>query len=140
MVKLTRARVSVTAAINAVMDKRCGAVVCFLGTVRQDRYGRAVVRGLNYEGYRAMAFKALNRIGKELKRLGARRWALVHRLGRLRQGEVSVVVAVSAPHRHEAFKAGRYAIDRIKRTVPIWKAERLGGGKERWVRGLPLLS
>jgi molybdopterin synthase catalytic subunit len=89
---------------------------------------------LDYEAYPAMAEKKLAQVEQETRD----RWpvgdvALVHRLGRLEVGEVSVAVAVSCPHRAEAFEACRYAIDRLKEVVPIWKKDILPGGASEWV-------
>ncbi len=111
----------------------CGGVVLFLGTVR-DLTGDEVTEALDYEAYPGMAEKKLAEIEREARA----RWpvgeiALVHRLGRLGVGEVSVAVAVSCPHRAEAFEACRWAIDRLKQIVPIWKRENRPGGAAEWV-------
>ena len=111
----------------------CGAVVTFLGTVR-DLTGDEVTVALDYEAYGPMAEKKLAEIETEVRR----RWpvgdvALVHRLGRLDVGEISVAVAVSAPHRAEAFDALRYAVDTLKELVPIWKRENAPDGTGEWV-------
>jgi molybdopterin synthase catalytic subunit len=107
-------------------------VVLFLGTVRQNARGQQVLH-LDYEAYAALARKEMLRIAEEIMdRWPVLRLALVHRLGRLEVGEISVAVAVSAPHRGEAFEAGRYAIDTLKVRVPIWKKEVWTTGA-RWV-------
>jgi molybdopterin synthase catalytic subunit len=104
---------------------RCGAVVMFAGSVRDHSEGRAGVTALEYEAYAAGALREMRVITGELRQ----RWpstgrvAMVHRAGLLSPGDVSVVVAVSAPHRPEAFEAARHAIDIIKARVPIWKHE-----------------
>ena len=115
-----------------VADPAAGAVVSFAGTVRDHARGRHVLR-LEYEAYPEAAEKILAQIGQEI----AARWevtrvAIVHRTGTLEVGEVSVAIAVSSAHRAEAFDACRYAIDRIKEIVPIWKKEFYAGG-ERWI-------
>lgn len=93
---------------------------------------------LEYEVYREMGEKMIRAIESEVKeRWHARKVRAVHRYGRLSVGEVSVVVAVSCEHRKEAFEACRYAIDKMKTTLPLWKKER-GEGKEAWVEGTPI--
>ena len=114
--------------LAAVVDPAAGATVLFLGTTREENEGRAVER-LEYEAYRGMAVAEMGKIGAEIER----RWrvtavAMVHRVGVVPIGETSVAVAVSAPHRDEAFAACRYGIDRLKSTGPIWKKEFYEGG------------
>jgi molybdopterin synthase catalytic subunit len=123
---------------NAVMEQvrhpSSGAIVVFLGVVRDEDQGRKV-QYLEYDAYRAMAEKEMRKIGEEaLARWPAARIAMRHRFGRLEVGETALVIAVSAPHRAEAFEACRYAIDRIKETVPIWKKEVWEDG-EAWLEG-----
>ena len=106
---------------ESVRSTDSGAVVLFLGTVREMTEGRRT-DSLDYEAFGPMAQKKLDEIEAEVRR----RWpldrvAIVHRTGRLELGEVSVAVAVSRPHRREAFDAARYLIDTLKETVPIWK-------------------
>lgn len=110
-----------------------GAVVTFLGTTRLYTDGKRVLY-LEYEAYRPMADRMLEETVKEIRN----RWnicdlAIAHRLGRLEIGEISLVIAVSAPHRKEAFEACQYAVDRIKQTVPIWKKEFFENNVGRWV-------
>ncbi|MEL7240059.1 MAG: molybdenum cofactor biosynthesis protein MoaE, partial [Planctomycetota bacterium] len=107
----------------AVRHGGAGAVVSFTGTVRNNTKGVAV-DALEYEAYRSMAEKYLRTIGHEI----AERWpdtrvAMLHRVGRLAVGEASVVIAVSSPHRADAFDACRHSIERLKEDVPIWKKE-----------------
>jgi molybdopterin synthase catalytic subunit len=133
MVRLTRDAIDFAALTEAVRDPHCGATVLFLGTVR-DLTGEQVTVCLDYEAYGPMAEKKLAEIEAEVRR----RWpvggvALVHRLGRLAVGEVSVAVAVSCPHRAEAFDACRFAIDALKELVPIWKKENAPDGSGEWV-------
>src|SRR5262249_32688260 len=111
----------------------CGAVVTFLGTVREMTDGR-VTTALDYQAYPSMAEKKMVEIEQETRS----RWPvgammMVHRLGHLELGEVSVAVAVMCPHRAQAFEACRYAIDRLKEIVPIWKKENWADGKSEWV-------
>lgn len=110
----------------------CGAVVVFSGTVRDHAGGRTAVDHLEYEAYDEMVVPKLTEIAAETRA----RWstvgrvAIVHRVGRLELGESSVVVAVSAPHRPEAFAAARFAIDALKVSVPVWKREVWDGGSD----------
>ncbi|HID87231.1 MAG TPA: molybdenum cofactor biosynthesis protein MoaE [Anaerolineae bacterium] len=109
-----------------------GAIATFLGTVRDHSRGRRVLY-LEYDAYPEMAERTLRQIGEEIReRWGLDRVAIVHRIGRLEIGEASVAIAVAAPHRAEAFEACRYAVDRLKEIVPIWKKEVWEGG-EYWV-------
>lgn len=111
-----------------VADGSTGAVVTFTGTVRDNARGRAVV-ALEYEAYPSAAVKMLEQIGEEIEaRWGLGRVAIAHRTGRLAVGEASVIIAVAAAHRGEAFAACAYAIERIKQIVPIWKKEHYGDG------------
>jgi molybdopterin synthase catalytic subunit len=111
-----------------------GAVVSFLGLVRGENLGRQVVR-LEYEAYEPLALKALGRILDEAAaEWPSARLAIRHRVGRLEVGEASVAIAAGSPHRAEAFAACRYAIERVKQIVPIWKHEFYQGGGA-WIEG-----
>jgi molybdopterin synthase catalytic subunit len=133
MTRLTRTAIDYHALADAVRSPRCGAAVLFLGTVR-ELTGEQVTVFLDYEAYGPMAERKLAEIEADVRR----RWvvgdvAIVHRLGRLEVGEVSVALAVSCPHRREAFEAGQYAIDALKSLAPIWKRENAPGGGGGWV-------
>jgi len=110
----------------------CGGLVLFLGTVRDHAGGRTGVHRLEYEAYVEQAEPKLREVADEARR----RWpvagaiALLHRVGALELGDAAVVVAVSAPHRGEAFEAARWCIDTLKATVPIWKKEHWDGGAD----------
>jgi molybdopterin synthase catalytic subunit len=121
----------------AVAGPDCGAVVLFVGTVRDHHQGRAVER-LVYTAYRAMAERRLAAIAEELQEAHAARLAIVHRLGDLVPGEASVVIAAAAPHRDAAYRASRDALERLKREVPIWKREHYRDGSARWREEEPL--
>ena len=126
------APIDVEAVSNAVADPGAGAIVTFVGTVRDAARGQSV-RYLEYEAYPAAAERMMARIGEEIRaRWGIERLAITHRVGRLEIGEASVAIAVASPHRAEAFDACRYAIDRIKEIVPIWKKEFYADG-ETWI-------
>jgi molybdopterin synthase catalytic subunit/molybdopterin converting factor small subunit len=132
VLELTDAPISTDRVLRAVADPRAGAVVLFLGVVRENARGRRVDH-LIYEAYEALARRELEKIAAAVAaRWPVTRLAIVHRIGQLAVGEPSVAVAVSAPHRGEAFEAGRYTIDTLKRTVPIWKKEVWEGGAA-WV-------
>lgn len=111
-----------------------GAVVSFVGTTRSPNKGREV-RYLTYEAYEGMAEATLSRIAGELRsRWPLGRIAMVHRLGRVNPAEASIAIVVSSPHRPEAFEAARYALERVKLILPVWKKEHLKDG-EVWVEG-----
>jgi molybdopterin synthase catalytic subunit len=133
MIRLTHDVIDHHALTESVRRNHCGAVVTFLGTVRDLTDGQ-VTTALDYEAYPGMAEMKLAEIEADTRS----RWpigeiALVHRLGHLEVGEVSVAVAVSCPHRAEAFEACRHAIDRLKELVPIWKKENWADGRTEWV-------
>ena len=133
MIQLTRETIDHAALTEQVRRGDCGAVVSFLGTVR-DLTGDRFTVALDYEAYPGMAEKKMAEIEQETRQ----RWpvgemAIVHRLGHLDVGEVSVAVAVSCPHRGQAFEACRHAIDRLKELVPIWKKENWADGRTEWV-------
>jgi len=119
-------------AVAAVSGEAYGGLVTFSGSVRNQTRGRRVLR-LEYEAYRPMAEKMLERIGEEVaQKWDGTRLAILHRVGTLRPGELAVVIAAAAPHRKEAFRACEYAIDRIKADAPIWKKEFYEDG-EVWI-------
>jgi molybdopterin synthase catalytic subunit len=111
-----------------------GAVVTFLGLVRNHNAGRRV-QYLEYEAFEPLAIKAFGRIAAEIQeRWPGARLALHHRVGRLEVGEASVAIAAAAAHRGEAYAACRYAIERVKQIAPIWKREFFDGG-DVWIEG-----
>jgi molybdopterin synthase catalytic subunit len=122
------------AVVAAVTAPDAGAVVLFVGTVRDHSPGRAGVTHLEYETYDEQVIdKIAEVVGEVRQRWPVSKVAAVHRVGELGVGEISVAVAVSSPHRSDAFPAGRYLIDEIKARAPIWKKEHWPGGAE-WVR------
>jgi molybdopterin synthase catalytic subunit len=133
MIRLTRDPIDYHAFTEQVRRDDCGAVVTFLGTVR-DLTGDKVTVALDYEAYPGMAEKKMAEIETDTRaRWPVGEMAMAHRLGRLDVGEVSVAVAVSCPHRAQAFEACRHAIDRLKELVPIWKKENWADGSTEWV-------
>lgn len=121
-------------AIRAVEGPDRGAIATFHGVARDHHGGRKVVE-LEYHAYASMAGEVLRQIGREIEeRFGTPHVAILHRVGALKIGEASVVIAVAAPHRREALDACAYAIERLKAVVPIWKKERYEGGAS-WIEG-----
>ena len=133
MFRVTTEPLSVQQVSDLVKRPTDGAVVTFDGIVRNNFDGRPV-RYLAYEAYAAMAEKKLAEIGAEVQqKFAIGEIAMVHRIGRLEIGESSIVIAVAAPHRHAAFEACAYAMDRVKAEVPVWKKEFFGDGADHWV-------
>lgn len=130
----------VGAAVARVRNPASGAVLVFLGTVRDSHRGREVSK-LTYTAYPSMAKDRLRRIVDELQAGSERlRVAIHHRLGEVPAGEPSVVIAVSSPHREEAYEASRQALERLKTEVPIWKREHYADGETEWREDEPLTS
>ncbi|MEZ0119438.1 molybdenum cofactor biosynthesis protein MoaE [Heyndrickxia faecalis] len=132
MFEIVKEPVDVSKLIEAVADRNAGAIVTFIGTVREMTKGKKTLY-LEYEAYEPMARKKLEQIGAEIRQqFPSAKTAIVHRIGRLGISDIAVAIAVSAPHRDEAYRANRYAIERIKEMVPIWKKEHWENG-EMWV-------
>jgi molybdopterin converting factor subunit 1 len=136
MFKITEAPIALEEVTKSAVHPQCGAVVSFVGVVRNESQGKQVSY-LEYEAYPPMAEKQLRQIAQEI----AAQWpevvdvAIVQRVGRLQVGDVAVVIAVSTAHRAEGcFEACRYAIDRLKEIVPVWKKE-VGPDGAEWVEG-----
>ncbi len=123
-----------TAALSAAVSApACGALLLFVGTVRETNDGR-VVTGIEYTGYRAMAERELADIVREAEaRFAGARVAAEHRLGALGVGEASVAIAVAHGHRGAAYEASRYVIEEVKRRLPVWKREHYADGTREWV-------
>jgi MoaE-MoaD fusion protein len=122
-VSLTHQAIDMAALVLRVRMPGDGAVVTFDGCVRNQSHGRSTLY-LEYEAYESMALGKMQEIAAEMHgKFAIDRVAMVHRLGRLEIGETSVFIAVSSPHRPAAFEACRFAIDTLKKTVPIWKKE-----------------
>jgi len=131
---LSTGTLPVAEALAWVVAPHCGAVVTFVGTVRDHSDGRPGVTSLEYEAYAEQVEPRLAEVAAAARRQwpGLTKVALLHRVGLLAVGEAAVVVAVSTPSRDEAFTAARYCIDTLKATVPIWKKETWDGGSD-WV-------
>lgn len=132
-IALTHDPISYPDLVEKVRTHRAGAVVLFLGTVRELTQDRQTA-SLDYEAYPEMAVRQIDTLIDEAES----RWPLlnvgvIHRLGHLDLGEIAVAVAVSCPHRREAFESGQWIMDRIKEVVPIWKKENWADGTTEWV-------
>ncbi len=139
MIKITEKPIDIQKVIDATTSLSAGAINVFVGTVRNTAHGKNVV-WLEYEAYEAMAVAEIRKIMAET----SQRWpilgsAVCHRVGTLKPGEVSVVIAVSAPHRREAFEACEFMVSRLKEKVPIWKKEIFEDGEE-WISAHPSTS
>lgn len=133
MIDLTDQPIDFSAVTESVRSPLAGAVVLFMGTVREFT-GDVQTASLEYDAYPAMARQAMQQLETE----ACERWplqsvAMVHRTGQLALGDIAVAVAVSAGHRQEAFEAGRWLIDTLKERVPIWKKEQYADGSTEWV-------
>ncbi|PAV29217.1 molybdenum cofactor biosynthesis protein MoaE [Virgibacillus profundi] len=125
---ITNEAIEINDVVNKVVRPEAGAVNTFIGTVREFTKGKRTLY-LEYQAYASMAEKKLEEIGREIdQKWGDAKTAIAHRTGRLDISDIAVVIAVSTPHRKDAFEASRYAIERIKEMVPIWK-------KENWEDG-----
>jgi molybdopterin synthase catalytic subunit len=132
MFRVVRHPIDLSELVRHVTDASAGAIATFIGTTRNNNEGRKVI-ALDYDAYPEMAEKELRRIGDDAqKKWRIERMAIVHRIGPVQITEASVVIAVSAAHRDDAFQACRFAIEEIKKTVPIWKKEVYEGG-EVWI-------
>lgn len=133
MVELVRHKIDSQHVLDAVATTAAGAIVLFLGTTREWTKGRRTL-WLDYDCYPELALRKL----EELEAEARRRWPvldvrIVHRLGRVDLAEASVAVAVSSPHRRDAFEAGQWLIDTLKEVVPIWKQEHWEDGSAEWI-------
>jgi molybdopterin synthase catalytic subunit/molybdopterin converting factor small subunit len=130
--RLTEDPLDLGAVVAEVADDRAGAIATFVGTTRVQSRGR-IVHQLEYEAYEGMAERVMEELAASLQeRYELCAVAIHHRVGRVEIREQSVVIAVSAPHRHDALAACREAIDTLKETVPLWKKEVYEGGEE-WI-------
>jgi molybdopterin synthase catalytic subunit/molybdopterin converting factor small subunit len=130
--RLSAEPLDASSVIHEVADERAGGIATFIGTTRVESRGRTV-RHLEYEAYEGMAEQVMAELADDLKRThDLCEVAIAHRVGRVGIGELSVVIAVSAPHRQDALAACKDAIDRLKETVPLWKKEVYEGGEE-WI-------
>lgn len=130
--EISKDPIDVQSIIDKVVQREAGAITTFIGTVRELTRGKKTLF-LIYEAYESMAVKKLEQIGREIEeRWPGAKVAITHRVGKLDITDVAVVIAVSTPHRADAYEANRYAIERIKEFVPIWKKEHWENGEE-WI-------
>ena len=134
--ELTDAPIRPDALHELVLNDHDGAITTFAGVVRDNTKGRAT-QHLVYDAYKEMAEKKMREIGEDMKE----RWeidcvGILHGTGKMEVGDISVLIAVSSPHRRASLEACHYAIDRLKETVPIWKKEVWEDG-EAWIEGAP---
>jgi molybdopterin synthase catalytic subunit len=131
--EISSAPLDPNALVEAVRTSGSGGLVTFVGYVRDTAEDERAVTGLSYEAHRELALAEMRAIGAEAStRFGAARVAIAHRIGDLAVGEAAVAIAVAAAHRGVAFDACEYAIDELKRRVPIWKKEHYASGDARW--------
>ncbi|MGQ0813958.1 MAG: molybdenum cofactor biosynthesis protein MoaE [Gemmatimonadota bacterium] len=132
---ITTAPIGAESVLPLVSSGQHGAALVFLGMVRDHNEGRAV-RAVHYDAYRDMAERTLREILQETAaRIAPARLAAVHRLGELAIGDVSIAIAVSTPHRAEAFEACRSVIEEVKQRLTVWKQERYVSGESEWLAG-----
>ena len=134
MIRLVREPIDTGSMRAALLSPEDGAIAVFEGVVRNHSRGKRV-HSLEYEAYEAMALKKLEEIGSRAKReFPIREIGIIHRLGHMKPTECSVAIVVTSAHRRAAFAACRFAIDEIKKVVPIWKKEIYDDG-EVWIEG-----
>jgi molybdopterin synthase catalytic subunit len=132
MIELTNEPIDIHHVTESVQHHSAGAVVSFLGTVREFTHG-AQTEYLEYEAFTEMAIASMHELAEEVRgRFPVLAVSIVHRTGRLDLGDVSVAIAVSCPHRAQAFDAARWLIDTLKERTPIWKKEHYSDGREEW--------
>ena len=132
MIELTDQPIDFQRLTESVQDNAAGAVVLFLGTVREFTRG-IQTDSIEYEAYPDMAHASMAQLETEVRqRFTIIQVAISHRIGQLNSGDISVAIAVSAPHRAQAFEAGRWLIDTLKERTPIWKKEHYSDGRVEW--------
>ncbi len=132
MITISDKPLNVQAVIDAVQTEQAGAINVFIGTVRNQTSQKSVI-GLEYEAFEAMAIKKMEEIAEQAKaKFPVLKVAIAHRVGKLKLGEIAVVIAVATPHRAESFAACKFIIDTLKEVVPIWKKEIFEDG-DVWV-------
>ncbi len=130
--EISKEPINTQSVIDKVVQREAGAITTFIGTVRELTHGKKTLY-LIYEAYESMAVKKLEQIGREIEeRWKGSKCAITHRVGKLDITDIAVVIAVSTPHRADSYEANRYAIERIKEIVPIWKKEHWEDGQE-WI-------
>ena len=135
-INITEKSISLAEAFTFVAVESNGATSSFIGTIRNKNLGRDVL-GVSYDVHKSLAIQTLTELCEETQRcsLDTLRIFISHFQGRLAVGEVSIVIAVSSPHRNESFVACRFLIEEIKHRCPIWKKEHYVDGNSEWVKG-----
>jgi len=132
MIAITASPIDLKMILESVVTPESGGMNIFVGTTRNHSHGKTVT-ALEYEAYESMALRKMQEIANQVRTSWeVQRVSIVHRVGRVPVGESSVVIAVSAAHRDEAFRACRFLIDELKRVVPIWKREYFADGTVEW--------
>jgi molybdopterin synthase catalytic subunit len=132
MIAITTSPIDLKVIFESVVTPESGGIDIFVGTTRNHSHGKTVT-ALEYEAYESMALRKMHEIANQAQQSWeVQRVSIVHRVGRVPVGESSVVIAVSAAHRDEAFRACRFLIDELKRVVPIWKREHFADGTVEW--------
>jgi len=135
-IQITSEKLNLQECYDFVQDITCGGIALFVGTVRNNTKGKNVIR-LDFSSYRTMAVKELNKIALHtMEKYDIKKIAIHHAEGKLKIGDIPVIIAVSSAHRQAAFDACQYSIDTLKETVPIWKKEYFDDG-EVWVNAHP---
>ena len=130
--EISQEPINTQSVIDKVVQREAGAITTFIGTVRELTHGKKTLY-LVYDAYEPMAVKKLEQIGQEIEeKWSGSKVAITHRVGKLDITDIAVVIAVSTPHRADSYEANRYAIERIKQIVPIWKKEHWEDGQE-WI-------
>lgn len=133
MIELTESQIDAERIRLAVSSPKCGAIVLFLGTTRQFTDAKETLT-LSYTAYSSMARSQMEKLAAQAQaRWPVEKCAIAHRLGEVPIGEASVAVAVSSPHRRDAFEAASWLMDRLKELVPVWKKEHWADGGTDWV-------
>jgi len=136
MIKIEATHIDIQKVIELVRSDKAGAINVFIGTVRSETAGK-FVECLEYDAYDSMVIQEMQKIVNQAKeKWPVEKMAIHHRKGTLQIGEVAVVIAVSTPHRNDAFEACKFVIETLKKTTPIWKKEIYEGGEE-WVSPTP---
>lgn len=135
---ISEAAIELDALLKETEDPRCGALDIFVGTLRDHNDGRDVV-AMTYEAHEPLARATLQRLEAEvLESFAVHQCRIVHRVGRLALGEASVAIVVRSAHRADAFAGARYAIEELKKRLPVWKQEHYADGTSRYLDGVPL--
>ena len=136
--RITPREIDIPSVLESIDDGGVGAKVIFIGSVRNFSDNGDVV-GMTYESYVGMAEEKIKNIEIDAKKTWRiKKIRIIHRIGELTIGDNSVAIAISTPHRNDAFAACQFILDKIKHEVPIWKKEKILNGETKWVEGKPM--